>query len=210
MAKASELPARKDAPKKTGKAGPRPLDPEKDFDKPTKKADSPAAKGSLLAEQPKKPKVVKDRFEVFYVGPVFSRTAKKRFVLLSFRITAPIEDEHIDVLPQLIGDRYKDALKKGCTGMSLDGIAPQRAEFYLAADMAEPALVLAACKVLAAKLAVIQRKGEGSARRVVRLDFRLQVKLSEAAAHFAEQNLQNSLWLKLADTQHELWDDGGK
>lgn len=213
----SHLPDKKNAPKRTGKAGPRlPLDPNEDFNTPTRKApaeqlaelDKPAEKkGSLLAEQPPKPKVVGDRMEVFYLKPIFGKTPKGD-ITVAMQITVPLEDGHLDLLPKIIADGYKDVTKKGRKSMNFRELPGQRAEFYLSSDSKDVALELPAAKMINAGLAIVERKGEGSARRVIRLSFRLQVKLSRDVTNFAEHNLQNNFWLKLEETQDALFDEG--
>jgi len=193
------------APKRTGKKGIGPLDPLDDFDKGTKKPEAPEVKGSLLVEQPPKPKVVGDRMAVFYLKPIFGKTPKG-VITVSLVITVPLADEHADLLPKIIHDGYKDVLKKGRSALAFKDLPAQHAVFYLTSDMDEETLVLPAAKMLDAKLAVVQRKGEGSARKVIRLSFRLQVKLSREVTNFAEHNLQNNFWLTLKETQEDLFD----
>jgi hypothetical protein len=210
------LPDRKHAPKKTGKSGVRPpLDPVADFDTPTRTAESqleeldkPATKkGSLLAEQPPKPKVVGDRMEVFYLKPIFGKTPKGD-ITVAMAITVPLEDGHLELLPKIIADGYKDVTKKGRKSMNFRELPGQHAQFFLSHDSAEAALELPAAKMINAGLAIVERKGEGSARQVIRLSFRLQVKLAREVTNFAEHNLQNTFWLKLEETQEELFDEG--
>lgn len=208
---ASLLPDKKSAPRKSGKKGIGALDVEKDFETPTKKepeAKTEAAKpvGSLLVKQPEKPKVVGDRMEVFYLKPIINKTPKGD-ITISLVVTVPLEDAHKSILPKIIQDGYHDMKKKGRTGMNFKDVPGQRAEFYVSSDAKEETLVLPAAKVTNASLALVQRKGEGQARDVVRLSFRLQVKLSREVANFAEHNLQNNFWLSLAETQEELFDE---
>ncbi len=114
--------------------------------------------------------------------------------------------------PTIVGDRmevfyYRDVLKKARKAINFSELPGQRAEFYISSDAKEESLVLPAAKMINTSLALIQRKGEGQSRQVVRLSFRLQVKLSREVAHFAENNLQNSFWLKLSESQKELFDE---
>jgi hypothetical protein len=193
-------------PKRTGKRGVGPkLDPVVDFDSPVKK-DPPEAKGSLLAEQPPKPTIVGDRMEVFYLKPLFGKTPKGD-ITVSLAITLPVKDEHDGLLPKIVHDGYKDILKKARKAINFSELPGQRAEFYISSDAKDESLVLPAAKMLSTSLMLIQRKGEGQSRHVVRLSFRLQVKLSHEVAHFAENNLQNSFWLKLSESQEELFDE---
>jgi hypothetical protein len=212
-------PARKTPPpKKSGKRGltlanavhSAALDPGADFDTPTRKETEaepqPQAHGSLLVEQPPKPKVVGDRFEVFYLKPIFAKTPKGD-ITVSLAITLPLEDSHDGLLPKIIHDGYRDITKKGRKGMTFTELPGQHAMFFLTSDIREESLVLPAAKMINASLALVQRKGEGEARKVIRLSFRLQVKLSKEVAHFAEHNLGNNFWLSLRETEEPLFDE---
>lgn len=209
MAKTTKSLLPKKHPKKTGKRG---VGPKPDSEDTNKKPDGETsqateAKGSsLLVEQPPKPKVVGDRMEVFYLKPVFTKTPKGD-ILVAVAITVPIDKEHEELLPKIIADGYKDLLKRGRSTIGFKELPGQRAEFYLSQDIKEETLVLPAAKMINASLALVQRKGEGSARKVVRLSFRLQVKLSREVANFAEHNLQNSFWLSLKETEETLFDE---
>jgi hypothetical protein len=200
------LPKR--APKKTGKRGIKPLDQISDFETPVTKQ-TPMSAGPLAADNPPKPKIVGDRMEVFYLKPIFGKTDKGD-ITVALAMTMPLEKEHSALLPKIVADGYHDVMKKGRKGMTFNGVPGQRAEFYLSSDIKEEALVLPAAKMTNVSIAIVERKGEGSARRVIRLSFRLQVKLSHEVAHFAENNLENSFWLTLEETQEELFDEEGE
>jgi hypothetical protein len=203
-------------PKRSGKRGltlanavhSAALDADKDFDTPTRTQATVlgGAQGSLLIEQPPKPKVVGDRFEVFYLKPIFAKTPKGD-ITVSLAITLPLEDSHDGLLPKIIHDGYRDITKKGRKGMTFTELPGQHAMFFLTSDIREESLVLPAAKMINASLALVQRKGEGEARKVIRLSFRLQVKLSKEVAHFAEQNLGNNFWLSLKETDEPLFDE---
>ena len=163
--------------------------------------------GSLLAEQPPKPKVVGNRMEVFYDKPFFGKF--KDVVTLALVCTLPVEKEHETLLPKLIRDAYHDIIKKGRKSSTLkDADLPgQRVAFYLNDVIKEEILVMPAAKLIHVALSEVQRKGEGVSRKVIRLAFRLQVKLSHEVATFAEHNLQNNFWITLQDTEESLFDE---
>jgi hypothetical protein len=60
---------------------------------------------------------------------------------------------------------------------------------------------------MSGNIALVERKGEGTSRKVVRLAFQLQTVRSESLAHFSELNMGGDLWLELKETQESLWDD---
>jgi hypothetical protein len=199
------LPDKKHAPKRTGKRLPRPEDPAELVTEQTE------MKGSLLAEQPPKPKIVGDRMQVFYLKPYFQKDAKSGKLSVAMAFSVALEKEHRPLLPKIVADGYHDILKKGRKSMALSSIPGQHAQIYLSHDAKEELLDLPAAKVTNAALALIERKGEGSARKVIRLSFRLQVHLpneqNDGVSYFAERNLQNDFWLKMEETNAKLFDD---
>lgn len=209
----SLLPSKKNAPKKTGKRLAPPED-KKDLEEQAGKLTTIVTKqgeGSLQADNPPKPKVVGDRMEVFYLKPYFQKSAKGDLsVSLAFSIA--LEKEHKELLPKIVGDAYHDILKKGRKSMTLRAVPGQRVEIFISHDVKEPVLFLPAAKVTNAALALIERKGEGAARRVIRFSFRLQVPIpanakSDTVSYFAERNLQNSFWAKVEDADPKLFED---
>jgi hypothetical protein len=214
MAKSkSLLPDKKSAPKRTGKRGIKPLDPKEDFDTPTKieKLTTIVTKqeGSLLADNPPKPKVVGDRFEAFYLKPIFAKSPKGD-LSVSLAFSVALEKEHRELLPKMVSDAFHDILKRGRKLLALNGVPGQAVEIFLSHDADAPTLVLPAARMTSTSLALVQRKGEGAARKVIRFSFRLQVPIpanakSDDVSFFAERNLQNSFWLKLADADPSLF-----
>jgi hypothetical protein len=203
---AKDLPDRKHAPKKTGKRM-KPPEDKKDLiaelDKPTGK------QASLLVEQPPKPKVVGDRMEAFYIKPVWMKAPKSGDIVIIMRMSLPIEKEHKEVLPKIVADGYNDVKKKGHTGANLE-VPGQKVTFYLTPDDKDPVLELPAARFVHANLRLIQRKGEGSARKVIRFAFELHVKFEAHVAKFAELNLGNHYWIKMDKMQGELFEDEGE
>lgn len=209
MAKASKakrnqnlLPSK--PPKRSGKRGPRPLDPKEDFDQPVKKE----PEGSLLAEQPPQPGVVGNRIKAHYLKPLFSKTTKGER-LLAMHMTFPLTEEHTEdsLLPKSVREAWAFISKHGRKRLDLVGIAGQRATFYLAPDIDDAKLILPAAKVINVSLAVVQKKGEGEAQKVIRLSFRLQVPVSHEVAKFAELNYGNDFWIHLEETEELLFDE---
>jgi hypothetical protein len=193
------LPRR--APKKTGKSGIKPLDADDDFDKPVTKQ-SPM--GPLAADNPPQPSVMNGRIKVFYDKPVISK--EKDSILIALKFTVPLEENHDKLLPKIVADAHHDLLKRGRSRMNLKDIPAQHAMLFLSSDNKEDLITMPACKMIGTNVAVVQRKGEGTARKVVRLAFSLQAPHSKVLANFAELNLANDFWLELEDSQEELWD----
>lgn len=213
------MPDRKNAPKKSGKktlVG-RPLDQDKDFDVPAIKAkellaelDKPTpkkevAKGSLLALQPDTPTVANGRIKVFYDKPHHSKY--KDVILIALQITVPLTEKHLKFLPKIIADGFHDINKKGRSRMNFRDLPAQHVTFYLDSNRKEEVLSIPAAKMVSANLALIQQKGEGTARDVVRFAFQLQAEHSKPLETFAALNLANDFWVEMENTQESLWDE---
>jgi len=207
----SLLPDKKNAPKRTGKRllPPEEKDAAEKIGKLTTIVTKQQPTGSLLADNPPKPKVVGDRMEVFYLKPEFQKYSKGDLTLaLAFSVA--LEKEHRELLPSIVADAYHDVLKKGRKSMTLRNVPGQRVELFISHDTKETLLFLPAARVTNASLALIERKGEGAARKVIRFSFRLQVPIpanakTDDVSYFAERNLQNSFWMKREDADPELF-----
>jgi len=193
----------KKPPKKTGKRGIKPLDADEDFDKPVTQQTSMEV--GLKADNPPTPAVANGRMKVFYDRPIFSKY--KDVVLIALQFSVPLDKEHDPLLPKVVADAHRDLLKKGRVKINLNGIDAQHAMLFLSSDIEEEIAALPACKMTNVNIAMIERKGEGRARKVARLSFRLQSERSEPLAHFAEMNLDNDFWLQLKASQESLWDE---
>lgn len=211
---AAHLPDKKNAPKRSGPKGIQRLDPVEDFEKPVRKEgeeavaelDKPKAKGSLLADNPPKPTVANGRMKVFYDKPVTTKVKDK--ILIALACTVALEKEHDELLPKIIANAHRE-MRKGVVGMKLTDIPSQTVSFYHSSDApADGSLLeIPACRLIQTNLAIVQRKGEGSTRSVVRLALRFQAVRSDALMKWATLNLQNEFWIEMEETQTALWDE---
>jgi hypothetical protein len=208
------LPDKKHAPKKTGKRGIKALDPGEDFDKPVKKdaateIDKPTAHkkgaGSLLAEQAPRAKVVGERMEVNFRKTECKKVPKLGVALL-MHMSFPLDKEHKDVLPKIVIDGYSDVAKKGRKCIILKDIPFQKVKLYYASDGAdEPWLEFDSAALTNASVALIERKGEGSVKKVIRFAFTLMVKYTDSSV--ADKNVDNNYWITFEETQAKLFDE---
>jgi hypothetical protein len=203
------LPSKKNAPRKTGKAGIKPLDEEEDFEKPVvDKKSAAAGEQPELLETPKEKKivVVKDRFEVFILPPVFANAPKTSDKTISFRVSFALTDDHKGLFPKIVESNW-NWVKRPRQSKSPFEMPGQTVAFFLASDVKEEEMRLPAAKVTHANVAVIQKKGEGAALKVTRFQFRLQVPWSREVAKFADANYNVHLWLTMKTTEEKLFDD---
>lgn len=216
----AHLPDKKNAPKRTGKAGIKPpLDAKEDFDQPTRKDAAAGAEVEARGDQPelletpkeKKPVVVKDRFEVSYLKPIFSKMPKTGDKLISLQMSLALNEEHKvpGIMPKMIAEAWKFIAKHGRKQITLVDVPGQNVRIYLTSDDKEEQIGMPVVKMVNVSLAVIQKKGEGEALKVIRLQFRIQVPFSREVAKFAESNYGSKFWIEMHQTQEELFDEEG-
>ena len=213
------LPLKSNAPKKSGKktlAG-RPLDQNEDFEKPLTKEKSPEQKlealdkptekkGSLLIEHPESPTAVNGRMKAFYGTPRYSKY--KDVVLISLQMSIPLSEKHLKLLPKIVAAGFHGLNdKEGFTRINLKNIPPQHVTFYLESDRKTAILSLPATKVISANVALIEQKGEGKIRSIVRFAFYLQSEDSDLISNFARLNVDNNFWIEMSQSQKSLWDE---
>ena len=163
--------------------------------------------GELLSvPEEKAPAVVNERILTHYVKPRFSKTkAGDRTIGLEFSFW--LTDEHEELIPKVVREGRKFMARKGMKRLDLIDVPPQFAKFWLTSDDKEEALTLPAARVTHVSLSVIEQKGAGQAQKIIRLSFRLEVKMTADVGRFAEWNYGEALWLFMGDTQETLWDE---
>lgn len=195
---ADHLP--KNAPKKTGSkrgvGGVAPLDAGEDEEQPE----------LLEVPKEKQPVVVKGRFAVTILPPIYASQPKSGDKVISFRVSLALTDEHNGIFPKIVEESWKWVKKPHRPKTTID-MPGQTVRFYLTHDDKEESLGLPVAKVTNANLAVIQKKGEGTALKVIRFQFRLQVPWSAEVCKFADSHYNLILWLEMKTTQEKLFDE---
>lgn len=194
-------------PKKTGKRGVGPLDEAKDFEEPVKK--EPEGDQPELLETPveKRPVVVKGRFVATILPPIYSSQPKSGDKLISLRISFALTEEHQGMFPKIVEEGWKWVKKPHRPKTSID-MPAQTVRFFLAHDVEEEELGLPIAKVTNTNLAVILKKGDGTALKVIRFQFRLQVPWSAQVSKFADSHYNTTMWLEMKSSQESLFDEG--
>ena len=150
--------------------------------------------------------VMNDRMLVHYIKPHFKKTKKgERTIALEF--STPLTDEHEEHLPKLIASGWKILQKKGMKKLDVDYVPPQVIKIWLADDQEKEALILPAVAITNVSLATVQQKGEGQARKVIRLSFRALTKMTAQVGRFAEFNYDDKFWLSMHELQEEMFED---
>jgi len=143
-----------------------------------------------------------------YLKPTFSKT-KKGMRLVAIHLSFALTEEHTadSLLPKGIRESWEVISKQGRKKLDLIGIPGQRAEFFMTQDIDDVKLVLPAAEMTNVSLAVIQKKGDGQAQKIIRLSFRLQVPVSHEVERFAVSNYGADWWLQLEETDEPLFDE---
>lgn len=197
----AHLPAK--PPKKTGKRGIGPKETATDGKTAAAGAEQPEL---LETAKQKEPVVVKGRFVATILPPIYSSQPKSGDKLISFRISFALTEEHEGMFPKIVAEGWKWVKKPHRPKTTID-MPGQTVRFYLAHDVDEEELGLPVAKVTNANLAVIQRKGDGQALKIIRFQFRLQVPWSAQVAKFADSHFNTTMWLEMRTTQEALFDE---
>jgi len=208
--KPARKPGRAPAPKRTGKRaiGPREETGAKTAEETEAGKTEEQKPASLLVEQPPKPTVVNDLFQAFFRAVTFSKNAKtdKRYVHL--HMTVELSKDHLEVLPKLVARAQSRVSKeKGLAGERLKDVPRQSVGFYLTTDNNKDALAnVIGCEFIQGKVDQVQKRGEGSARKILRLTFALKCAHNDDLCYFASHNFNNSFWISMHETQPDLLD----
>jgi hypothetical protein len=143
--------------------------------------------------------------KAFYGTPRYSKF--KDVVLIALQMSIPLSEKHLKLLPKIVEAGFHGLNdKEGFTRINLKNIPPQHVVFYLESDQKTPILTLSVAKVTSANVALIEQKGEGKIRSVVRFAFNLQSEDSDAISNFARLNVDNNFWIEMSKSQEDLWD----
>jgi hypothetical protein len=183
----------------------RGLDPKKDFEKPTRKepeqisAEELQATSNAAAEMPAR--IVNGFMAVNFVRFHPEVEKDKRSFGLEFSIE--LTDDHLDYLPKKVHDGWDDIEARGYKRVDLVGIPMQRFDLCLVPDDKETDLSTDA-PIEKVVLSVIEDKGTGDAKDIIRLSFRLVCDLTQTVERFACRNFGNTVWLRTTAVQGEL------
>jgi hypothetical protein len=196
----AQLP--KHPPKKTGKAGIKPLNADADFDKPTTKS----VQGELLnppAKQPT-PAIQHGKMAAHFVKFVPDRTKNRdRVVFLDFSLE--LEEAHSGKLPREVEDAWKDLKNGSIKRIDPNGIGSQNLSVSLVPDGSVDLEVVAA--VPKAVISRITSKGKGKERKVTRLQMRFLTSFTKDVEQFCSNAYDETTWLQMKESQRSFADD---
>lgn len=193
------LPSKKNAPKKTGKSGIRPLDPEDDFVKPTRK--EPEQQELLQVPKQPSPAVQHGKMAVHFVRFATDKSKNQnRIVNMDFSLE--LAEEHKGMLPKEVEHAWKDLMRGSVKRIDPDGIGTQNVSISIVPD-GEVDLEIVAI-VAKASISRITQKGKGKARKITRLQVRFQTGYDKDVEHFCGQSYDETVFLTLEDVQTEM------
>src|ERR1700730_8348809 len=130
------------------------LDPEKDFETPTKKQQT------LVEEDKNTEAAVQDGFALAtFVRPHFERDEKDH-PFVSYEISLPLTDEHKKWVPDEIGEAWEVAKDHGYKVQDI-AVENQAGEILLAPKKKEGALKVDTAEIKQATISTITEKGTG-------------------------------------------------
>lgn len=197
--------------KKTGKRGPRPLDPVEDFDSPTRKGMEVVSEkvGSEIQESflddgdaPPQAEVQNGMVLMKFVRCKLSKEKSgKHFVNLE--LSTALNNDSAPLFGREIAERYEmlrdDA---GVTELRISDMEIHTIDVAIASDM-KPAIH---CAVLPERvsLAAVQEKGSGEETTVIRLSFIAPIPQSEDTLSWGGNNHGNLVWISMGERQGKL------
>jgi len=192
MAKSKQQKARperhlpRNAPRKSGKRGPRPQDRED-------------AQGKLLDVPAPPPATIQNgRASMHFVKYVPDRD-KNRNRIVTLNLTLELEDAHKGLFPREVEDAWKDLKRGSVKRIDPDGIGPQKLDIAMVPGAESDLVVTAAVK--RASISRIKTKGKGKTRSVIRLSFGFVCSFDAQTERFCHNNYDETLWVKLEGSQ---------
>ena len=195
---------RRESPKRTGRRGPRPLDPKDDFQTPVKNEAAPGE--PLFPNQPEQrsPAIQHGKMAAHFVKYVPDRTKNRdRIVFLDFSLE--LEDAHSGKLPREIEDAWKDLKNGSIKRIDPNGIGSQNLSISLVPDGKVDLEVVAA--VPKASISRITAKGKGKERKITRLQVRFLTSFTKDVEVFCSNAYDETTWLQIEESQRSFEDD---
>lgn len=201
----------KTARRKSGKKGIGPKEEEDvtvgevtDAEEPSTTEETKTKQGELI-EIPPPPPVKGGKMSSFFIG-FRARRNKNRDRLLVLRFSMELQDEHDGRLPKEILDEWKHYKRGSVKKTSPEGMGTQNIELSNLELDEDPLKFTAA--FTSAELSKKQVKGQGSTRKVIRLEMTFTTSDLEDIRLFCHQNADENVWLKMKDSQTEFFPEG--
>lgn len=171
-------------------------------------SEKPAEQQSLLETDAEAPSTVKNGYlAAEFVKPHTERDKNDK-AFVGIEISFPLLGEHRgeNILPRRVIEVWDGLVNLGVDNISVDGVPAQVVELALAPDAIEKAttLKLPFAEITNAQITVVEAKGDGKAKDVTRLKFRVKVEWDSDVWRFAGKHFAHTVWLKMQQAQGSL------
>lgn len=150
--------------------------------------------------------VMGQRMAVHYVRPHFKKT-KKGERTISLEISFPLTGEHEDLMPKVVREGWKFLLKRGMKKLDINEVPCHIIKLWMSHDEEKESLKLPLAGITNVSLAVIQEKGTGQSKKVIRLSFRALVNMSANVGKFAEYHFDEKLWMEWHESEEKMFEE---
>lgn len=227
---ATEIPKRSGKPFLAGREGPEDdggdVTIQDDFEQPNVVAGTPAAEDLTLQEadqppaeeqqdlpmdMPEVPKVVRNgKMLAEFVRPHFEKEeAGDRWVGFEFAFPLTIEHEKPEnegCLPTEVFEEWQHIKLGNVTLIKVTSVESQTLAVGLVPDDSEHDLILTNAVITHPVLQIVEEKGKGKGKKVVRFSFRAVVPQIEGIARFAVDHHGDPVWINLQRAQETLFE----
>ncbi len=195
------LPDKKRAPKRTGKAGIKPLDADEDFERPSKKE----PEQQELLTIPVAPSIQNGKMAVHFTKFATDKSKNQnRIVYMDFSLE--LDDAHKGQLPKEVEDAWKDLQRGSVKRIDPDGVGTQNVCISLVPDGKVDIEIVAA--VAKASISRITAKGQvGKERKITRLQIRFVTNYEKDVEHFCGVAYDETVFLQMEDSQSSFGED---
>src|SRR5216683_1552323 len=198
--KGNHLPPERHEPKRNKK---REFDgslAEQDTARSAKEVQQPEQQ-TLVDAKAETPQMVRNGYlAAEFVKPHTERDKNDK-AFVAIEISFPLLEEHrlAKVLPSRVIEVWDGLVDLGVDNISVDGVPAQVVELALAPDAIEKAttLKLPFAEVTNAQITVVESKGDGKAKDVTRLKFRVKVEWDIETWRWAGKHFGHQVWIKL-------------
>lgn len=185
-----------------------PLDPVADFDMPNRKEPE---QQTLVDAKAETPQMVRNGYLAAEFVKTHTERDKSDKAFVAIEISFPLLEEHrLDkVLPHRVIEVWDGLVDLGVDNISVDGVPAQVVELALAPDAIEKVttLKLPFAEICNGRISVIEAKGNGKAKDITRLQFRVKVEWDAETWRFAGKHFGHTVWLKMAKAQGSLLEE---
>lgn len=185
------------------------LDPVADFETPTKKEPEQQELPVDAKAQPEP--VVQDGFlAVNFLRPHIERDKNdKAHVGLEFSLELTEQHREQGILPKRVIEVWDGLVSLGVDEISVDGVPAQDVELALAPRAMEKSsgLAIKFGEITNGQITVVQAKGDGKAKDITRLKFRVKCEWDTTVWRFSGTHCAHQLWLRMAQAQGSLLEE---